>query len=74
MYVDFIICFSLLLLAAMLMGGWCHTNYFRHILKKKNPIIRPGLIFVQKAFFVFLFSSERIFRGAYWSRKRFKMS
>ena len=36
MYVDFTICFSLLLLAAMLMGGWCHTNYFRHILKKKK--------------------------------------
>ena len=32
----------------------------------KIPIIRPGLIFVQKAFLVGLFSGKLIFGGAYY--------
>ena len=33
---------------------------------RKIPIISPGLIFVQKAFFLGLFSGELIFGGAYY--------
>ena len=33
---------------------------------RKIPIISPGLIFVQKAFLLGLFSGELIFRGAYY--------
>ena len=36
---------------------------------RKIPIISPGLIFVQKAFLVGLFSGELIFGGAYYWRK-----
>ena len=35
----------------------------------KIPIIRPGLIFVQKAFLLGLFSGELIFGGAYYCRE-----
>ena len=33
---------------------------------RKIPIISPGLIFVQKAFLLGLFSGELIFGGAYY--------
>ena len=33
---------------------------------RKIPIISPGLIFVQKAFLLVLFSGEPIFGGAYY--------
>ena len=36
---------------------------------RKLPIISPGLIFVQKAFLVGLFSGELIFGGAYYWRE-----
>ena len=35
----------------------------------KIPIICPGLIFVQKAFLLRLFSGELIFGGAYYWRE-----
>ena len=35
----------------------------------KLPIISPGLIFVQKAFFLGLFSGELTFRGACYRKK-----
>ena len=38
---------------------------------RKIPIIRPGLIFVQKAFFLGLFSEGLIFGGAYFWRSLF---
>ena len=33
---------------------------------RKIPVIRPGLIFVQKAFLLVLFSGELIVGGAYY--------
>ena len=36
---------------------------------RKIPIISPGLIFVQKAFLLGLFSGKLIFRGAYYWRE-----
>ena len=36
---------------------------------RKIPIISPGLIFVQKAFLVGLYSGELIFGGAYYWRE-----
>ena len=36
---------------------------------RKIPIINPGLIIVQKAFLVGLFSGELIFGGAYYWRE-----
>ena len=36
---------------------------------RKIPIISPGLIFVQKAFLLGLFSGELIFGGAYYWRE-----
>ena len=40
---------------------------------RKIPIISPGLIFVQKAFLLGLFSGELIFGGAYcWREFAFK--
>ena len=36
---------------------------------RKIPIISPGLIFVQKAFSVGLFSGELIFGGAYYGKE-----
>ena len=39
----------------------CHVQIGR-----KTPIISPGLIFVQKAFSLGLFSGELIFGGAYY--------
>ena len=40
--------------------GWDYTLY------RKRPIINPGLIFVQKAFLLGLFSGDLIFGGAYY--------
>ena len=36
---------------------------------RKSPITGPGLIFVQKAFLLGLFSGELIFGGAYYWRE-----
>ena len=36
------------------------------VIYHKIPIISPGLVFVQKAFLLGLFSGELIFRGAYY--------
>ena len=41
---------------------------------RKIPIISPGLIFVQKAFLVGLFSGELIFGGAQYYWKEFRVS
>ena len=40
-----------------------------HLTYCKIPTIRPGLIFVQKAFLLGLFSGELIFGGAYYWRE-----
>ena len=49
-----------------------------HVLTKciycKIPIISPGLIFVQKAFLLGLFSGELIFGGVNYYRKEFCIS
>ena len=37
-----------------------------YTLYRKRPIINPGLIFVQKAFLLGLFSGDLIFGGAYY--------
>ena len=37
-----------------------------YIIYRKIPMISPGLIFVQKAFLLGLFSGELIFGGAYY--------
>ena len=37
---------------------------------RKIPIISPGLIFVQKAFLVGLFSGELIYGGAYYWKEQ----
>ena len=36
---------------------------------RKIPIVSRGLVFVQKAFLMGLFSGERNFGGAYWWRE-----
>ena len=45
-----------------------YLHIFRHaqLQYRKIPIISPGLIFVQKAVFMGLFSGELIFGGAYY--------
>ena len=45
----------------------------RYQIYPKIPIISPGLIFVQKAFLLGLFSGELIFGGAYY-RNEFSVS
>ena len=42
---------------------------FQYTKFRKIPIISPGLIFVQKAFLLGLFSGEPIFGGAYYWRE-----
>ena len=47
-----------------------YPSHFLRTAKRERPwshlIISPGLIFVQKAFLLGLFSGERIFGGAYY--------
>ena len=49
------------------MSYCCHYRAVPHESRyRKIPIISPGLIFVQKAVFLGLFSGELIFGGAYY--------
>ena len=43
-------------------------HHSRKLITRKIPIISPGLIFVQKAFLLGLFSVELIFGGSYYAR------
>ena len=50
----------------MSMSGICAMRENYVMVYRKIPIISPGLIFVQKAFLLGLFSGELIFGGTYY--------